>query len=169
MVMKGLPTARMLTDLVETVVESEWPVTQEAIDAFLARLDLARGEVAPGHTGQAFRLTGDRDLAADYLIVHEYADALVGFHALGVGAAQDVQSVYEAAVTDLAARHGQPEKDYDRRRPPSEVSHWVVGPARVSIFSHADHDAPQRTIQLAIEHIDRSLQADEDGDPAAAG
>lgn len=162
MVTKGLPTASMLLELVESVVEGEWPVTQEAIDAFLSRLELARGEVVPGHTGQAFRLTGDRELAADYLIVHEFDDALVGFHALGVGPAPDVQEVYEAAVTELTSHHGEPEKAYDRRRPPSEVSHWVLGPARVSIFCHADHNAPNRTVQLAIEHIERSAHADEE-------
>ncbi|WP_109471302.1 hypothetical protein [Ornithinimicrobium cavernae] len=164
MVKKGLPTASMLLDLVRSVLDGEWPVTQGAIDAFLDRLELARGEVAPGHTGQAFRLTGERDVAADYLIVHEFQDALVGFHALGIGRAEDVQRVYGEAVDELAAVHGAPEKAYDRRRPPSEVSHWVVGPARVSIFCHADHRAPTQTIQLAIEHIERSAQADDQAD-----
>lgn len=161
MVTKGLPSASMLLDLVDSVVGGEWPVSQEAIDDFLGRLGFARGEVVPGHTGQAFRLTGDRELAADYLIVHEFDDALVGFHALGVGPSPEVQQVYEQAVTDLASEHGEPEKAYDRRRPPSEVSHWTLGPARVSVFCHADHHAPNRTIQLAIEHIERSAHADE--------
>ncbi|USQ82083.1 hypothetical protein [Ornithinimicrobium faecis] len=152
----------MLLELVESVVGGEWPVTQKAIDDFLVRLEFARGEVVPGHTGQAFRLTGDRELAADYLIVHEYDDALVGFHALGVGPAQDVQRVYQQSVAEMTSLHGEPEKAYDRRRPPSEVSHWVLGPARVSIFCHADHNAPNQTIQLAIEHIERSAHADED-------
>lgn len=168
MVTKGLPTTPMLISLVESVVEGEWPVTQEAIDAFLTRLELRRGEVAPGHIGQAFRLVGDRELAADYLIVHEFEEALVGFHALGVGPAREVQQVYESTVSDLAARHGEPQKAYDRRRPPSEVSHWAVGPARVSVFCHADHDAPTRTIQLAIEHIERSAHADVEGEPASS-
>ena len=39
MVTKGLPSSTMLLDLVESVVDGEWPVTQEAIDAFL-RQDL---------------------------------------------------------------------------------------------------------------------------------
>lgn len=162
MVTKGLPSSTMLLDLVERVLEGEWPVTQEAIDAFLTRLHLARGEVAPGHTGQAFRLTGERDLAADYLIVHEYDNALVGFHALGVGPAQEAHAVYEETVTRMISAHGDPERAYDRRRPPSEVAHWVIGPARVSVFCHADHHAPNRTVQLAIEHIERSAHADED-------
>lgn len=162
MVTKGLPSSTMLLDLVESVVDGEWPVTQEAIDAFLTRLQLARGEVAPGHTGQAFRLTGERELAADYLIVHEYDNALVGFHALGVGPADEVQSVYGETVARMISAHGDPERAYDRRRPPSEVAHWVVGPARVSVFCHADHHAPNRTVQLAIEHIERSAHADEE-------
>src|SRR5699024_3145609 len=117
-------------DLVHQVLDGQWPTSQQAIDEFLERLSLSRGEVAPGHTGQAFRLVGERDLAADYLIVHELQDALVGFHALGIGPAADVQRVYREAVAELAAEHGQPDKAYDRRRPPSEVSHWDIGPAR---------------------------------------
>ncbi|WP_114907532.1 hypothetical protein [Ornithinimicrobium murale] len=156
----------MLLDLVESVVGGDWPVTQEAIDAFLNRLELSRGEIAPGHTGQAFRLVGERKLAADYLIVHELDNALVGFHALGIGPADEVQDLYEQVVAEMTSQRDQPEKAYDRRRPPSEVSHWVLGPARVSLFCHADHNAPNRTIQLAIEHIERSAQADDEGDDA---
>lgn len=151
----------MLQGLVEDVLSGDWPVDQGSIDDFLDRLDLTRGDTAPGHTGQAFRLTGDRDLAADYLIVHEFRHSLVGIHALANGASGDVVEVYEEAAAELGQRHGPPEKAYDRRRPPSEVSHWVVGPARVSLFCHADHNSPARTIQLAIEHIERSAFADQ--------
>ncbi|QDO88716.1 hypothetical protein FNH13_10570 [Ornithinimicrobium ciconiae] len=165
MVTKGLPTSNMLQDLVqEVLVDPEWPTGQEAVDAFLERLHLARGEAAPGHSGRAFRLTGDRELAADYLIVHEFEKALVGVHALANGPAQQVQDVYDEATEQLTTQHGTPEKAFDRRRPPSEVSHWVVGPARVSLFCHADHEAPGRTLQLAIEHIERSALADAEPD-----
>ena len=165
MVTKGLPTSGMLQELVqEVLVDEEWPVGRKQVDAFLERLGLGRGEPAPGHSGRAFRLTGDRDLAADYLIVHEYDGALVGFHALANGVADQVQDIYHRASEELTARHGTPEKAYDRRRPPSEVSHWVIGPARVSLFSHADFQAAGRTIQLAIEHIERSAQADAEDD-----
>ncbi|MCK0113189.1 hypothetical protein MWU75_13660 [Ornithinimicrobium sp. F0845] len=163
MVTKGLPTAAMLHDLVDDVLDGEWPDGQGSVDAFLDRLALSRGDTAPGHTGQAFRLTGERDLAADYLIVHEFRSSLVGIHALANGSAGDVLQVYEDAAGELEDQHGPPEKAYDRRRPPSEVSHWVVGPARVSLFCHADHNSPARTIQLAIEHIERSAFADEHG------
>lgn len=153
----------MLQDLVrEVLVDGEWPSGQAQVDEFLSQLHLSRGEPAPGHSGLAYRLTGDRDLAADYLIVHEFDEALVGFHALAHGSAEDVHAVYEHTVLELTAQHGEPEKAYDRRRPPSEVSHWDVGPARVSIFSHADYESPGRTLQLAIEHIDRSTRADSD-------
>lgn len=165
MVTKGLPTSAMLQSLVqEVLVDAEWPAGRERVDAFLHGLGLSRGEAAPGHSGRAFRLTGDRDLAADYLIVHEFDQALVGFHALANGAADQVQDVYLEAASDLTAQHGAPEKAYDRRRPPSEVSHWVVGPARVSLFCHADYQSPGRTLQLAIEHIQRSDQADAEAD-----
>lgn len=158
--MKGLPTPGMLRDLVEDVLKGDWPEGQEQIDAFLDRLDLVRTDTAPGHQGQAFRLGGDRDLAADYLIVHEFRSALVGIHALANGPAEDVLRTYELVAQDLTTLHGPPEKAYDRRRPPSEVSHWVLPPSRISLFCHADHHSPARTIQLAIEHIERSAFAD---------
>lgn len=158
----------MLQNLVqEVLVDGEWPAGREEVDAFLQRLGLARGEAAPGHSGRAYRLTGDRELAADYLIVHELDQALVGFHALANGRAEQVQDVYDDAASELTAQHGAPEKAYDRRRPPSEVSHWVVGAARVSLFCHADYQSPGRTLQLAIEHIERSARADAEAEAEA--
>ena len=154
----------MLVVLVEEVVAAQWPVTQGAIDTFLAGLGLARGDAAPGHTGRAHHLTGERDLAADYLIVHEFEGALVGFHALANGPAAEIQALYEQSVAELEAIHGPPEKAYDRRRPPSEVSQWDVGERRVALFAHADHHSPARTIQLAIEDIDRAADTDDVAD-----
>lgn len=169
MVSKGLPTAAMLMDLIEDVLGGGWPTDRASIDAALAQMDLARGDAAPGHYGQTFRLIGDRDLAADYLICSEFRTCLVGVHALAHGSAQEVLDVYERVAADLTQHHGVPEKNYDRRRPPSEVSHWIIGPARVSLFCHADHNSSGRTIQLAIEHIDRSTFADQHHDETVPG
>lgn len=153
----------MLVALVEEAVAARWPATQDGIDTFLAGLGLARADAAPGHTGRAHHLTGERDLAADYVIVHEFEDALVGVHALANGPAAQVQALYEETVAELEAAHGSPEKAYDRRRPPSEVSHWEVGANRVALFCHADHNSTARTIQLAIEDTERAADTDEAG------
>lgn len=153
----------MLVNLIEEVLAGGWPESLEGVDAALAALGLARGETAPGHTGSAFRLTGDRELAADYLVVHLLGDGLVGFHVLGSGSARDVQDLYAQTVAALTDSHGTPHRDFDRRRPPSEVSHWVVEPARVSLFQHLDRRPPGMTIQVALEHIERSAQADDQG------
>lgn len=163
MVSRGLPSAPMLIELVEDVLAGGWPDSLDQVDAVLADLSLARGDTVPGHTGSAYRLTGGRDLSADYLVVHLLDDSLVGFHALGGGSDREVQELYARTQEALTERHAAPTRDYDRRRPPSEVSHWLVGPARVSLFQHLDRRPPGMTIQLALEHIERAARADEVG------
>ena len=153
----------MLVDLVEEVLTGGWPDSLDSVDTALAGLGLARGATAPGHTGTAYRLTGDRELSADYLVAHLLEDGLVGFHALGSGSAKDVQDLYAQTAAALTGLHGTPHRDFDRRRPPSEVSHWLVEPARVSLFQHLDRRPPGMTIQLALEHVERSAYADEVG------
>lgn len=145
-------------------MESDWPATTQETDDMLGRLGLERGDTVPGYAGRAFRLSGDRDLSASFLLVNTFQEALVSLHALGNGQAPEVQRVYQETTEELAAQHGAPTKDYDRRRPPSEASHWLLGPARVSLYCHADYQSAAMTIQLAIEHLERTAASDEEDD-----
>lgn len=151
----------MLRDLVGVVLDGGWPATEAQLDELLARLELARADDLPGYTGRAFRLLGERDLDASFVLAHTYDGALVGLHVLGNGMAQDVQRVAGEITAELTAAHGLPRKDYDRRRPPSEASHWLVGPARISVYCHADYQSAAMTLQLALEHVERTTLAEE--------
>ncbi|USQ77933.1 hypothetical protein [Ornithinimicrobium cryptoxanthini] len=162
MVRNGLPTTVMLRDLVEEVMDGGWPGTEAELDAFLGELRLTRADTLPGYPGRAFRLTGERELDASFVLAHTYDGALVGLHILGNGMAQDVQRVCGEMSADLTEVHGPPRKDYDRRRPPSEASHWLVGPARISVYCHADYQSAAMTLQLALEHVERTDQAEDD-------
>lgn len=134
----------------------------------LARMELERGDTVPGYSGRAYRLTGERDLDASFLLVNTFEDALVSLHALGNGQAPHVQQVYLETADELSAEFGPPTKDYDRRRPPSEASHWVMGPARISLYCHADYQSAAMTIQLAIEHLERTAALEEEDEEERA-
>lgn len=162
MVRTGLPTTVMLRDLVDEVMDGGWPATEAEFDALLEQLQLSRADTLPGYPGRAFRLVGDRDLDASFVLAHTYDGALVGMHILGNGMAQDVQRICAEMTAELTELHGPPRKDYDRRRPPSEASHWLVGPVRLSVYCHADYQSAAMTLQLALEHVERTDQAEED-------
>lgn len=143
-------------------MDGGWPSTDAQVDELLARLQFVRADNLSGYPGRAFRLTGDRDLDASFVLAHTYDGALVGLHVLGNGMAQDVQRVCGEMASELTAAHGPPAKDYDRRRPPSEASHWLVGPARISVYCHADYQSAAMTLQLAMEHVERTNLAEDE-------